>query len=342
MGANRDDLPESTPREFAGEDKPAGLAGASATKLSSPAAPASQAVVARRYPKPPAFPKRLLRMCLRPEEWAEAARYPLWTTLLLVLVAIVLSAAALGIGEVQRETAAARAFAASYDQSYPPLFLDSNGILSAKPALKEPLTILLHNGAGGSSSIVVDPTGATTLDSIKTDLAILVTDKTITVRMLGLTIPAAIKDVFEWDLPPTGQTLTLDGKWLDQEIQTRKLGVGIATVAIILIAKTISNGLWVLLMVFFGAPMAMVGAAMGPRGLAMPRRIAYRIAAAVTIPLVVFAGIAGGLGYFIFGVIPVPQLAVLFWFLAGSALAFWAGNLARRIFGPPAGQRRAV
>lgn len=339
MDSERDNPPQSTPPEGSGDAK---LAAPKTPPAIGPQAEAARPVVVLRYPKPPAFPQRLLRMCIRPEEWAEAARYPLWRTLLLALLAIVLGAVILGAGEVRRDLAAVRTFAVSYDKTYPPLRIDSAGILSVPQPLKEPLTIPI-GGGGSSSSIVVDPSGQATFESIKTDAAMLITDKTIGTRFGATVWQTTIQRAFPGELPAKGQTLIIDSKWLTELVDAWGWVFGLAALILIMLFKIISNGLWVLLMMFFCAPLIMLAArgGAGPGGgLVIPKRVAYRIGAAVTIPLVIFEGLSQGFGYSVGGLVG-PQNALLFWIFAAAALALWAGYLARTIFAPPVQRRRA-
>src|SRR3569832_2140118 len=127
------------------ESQPPGYVKAEGTKAAGPA-PASGLVrgsgkaggSVRRFPRPPAFIPRFLMLCFRPDSWAEAARYPTYITLLPLILASIIGAVAIAAGETSQMVRSLETFAADYDAKhhYPPLEINSAGILSAKGELK--------------------------------------------------------------------------------------------------------------------------------------------------------------------------------------------------------------
>ena len=78
----------------------------------APAAAAGGAAGPRQLPKPPALPQRLILLCLSPESWPTAARYPTRYTLVALGVAIAMLATAVGIADGIRATNALNGLAA--------------------------------------------------------------------------------------------------------------------------------------------------------------------------------------------------------------------------------------
>jgi hypothetical protein len=128
-----------------------------------------------KFPKPPPFLHRFIMLCLRPESWAEAARYRTAATLIPVIVAILVGTIPASWMETRNLLSEAKAFAARYEETgYPALELHPNGTISSKGPLTTPIRLELP----GDRLILVDPTGTTTPDAIKTP-ALFVTDKDV-------------------------------------------------------------------------------------------------------------------------------------------------------------------
>ena len=92
----------------------------------------------------------------------------------------------------------------------------------------------------------------------------------------------------------------------------------------------VSNVLWATLTAFLIMPVIQLAA---PR-LMMLRRVAFRIALALTVPLVILGGALDLLGAAPRQLLIYPQLSLLLWLLVAAAMAFWAGVLANRMYVP--------
>jgi hypothetical protein len=311
------------------------------------AAAGSNATRGRHFPRPPGLALRLLMMCLRPETWAEMARYPSRYTIVPLVVAILVAGVAAGIGESTRALGNLELFAATYDARYPALEISGDGVLSAKGPLAAP--IRFDNGANGGT-ILVDPTGNTVPGMVKTPGTFLVTGRELYFFALPDAPPlrAKLSDL-RGRLPGPGEVTRIDGEALRKHFADNRGGY-IAQMTVAWTAVTfLSNALWAALMIFLLSPLVMVaaagprmpsigagggGASTGPdRRLLLPRRATVRIAAAVLVPLVIFGGAMQALGH------PVASLlghegATLFWFFSAGALCLWAGAMAKGIYLP--------
>src|SRR6185295_13494178 len=117
---------DSQPSQSPPPNAKSGAVGSASTTV--PSGPAVHA-----YPKPAPLLPRFVMLCLRPESWAEAARYPTRFTLIPLLLAVLLGAVGIGISDTWRNVQGMRNFAAGYDsRGYPTLELNSDGVLSAK------------------------------------------------------------------------------------------------------------------------------------------------------------------------------------------------------------------
>lgn len=330
-------------------------------------APASHAPIrSRRYPTPPALPLRLLLLCLRPESWAEAARYPTRITILPLFLAILIAGIAIGIGESSRALAHMRTFAANYDALYPPLEF-SNGTLRATRDLPQP--IRFDHPTGGS--ILVDPTGKTAPDHIKSGPSFFISDRDLwiiggndsaPVRLLSLSTLAFPTEkaytLTPSSAPPPVATapavaaaapapVTINTQTLTHYIHQNSLATTILWTFFTTAFTGAVNSIWAILIMVLICPLVLLAAA-GPRigdapdrRLILPRRAAYRISAALLVPLIIFGGFMHAAGKPLFSILGFEG-ATLFWFFAAAALALWSGFLAKRMYTPPAPARRAT
>lgn len=275
----------------------------------------------RRYPTPPALTRRLALLILRPEQWAEAARYPFHITLAPLLLVILLAAALTGLSAGLKTLPTARAFAAVYDQRFPTLVYE-NGRLHAEPSKDKELPRFVLNEV----PIVVDPTETTTLDTLSSERAIVVGPDQIAIRPApNVSYKLPLKQLFE--IPAIASLTRINSAgllgWLNREGSTLSLWVGVA----VAFSTAAANLLWAVVVAFLIMPLVLLGA---PH-LRMPRRIAYRIAAAVTIPLIALDAVMRA-----FDVAPARLIGAantpILWFAAAAALAFWAGIIAGRLF----------
>jgi hypothetical protein len=79
--------------------------------------------------------------------------------------------------------------------------------------------------------------------------------------------------------------------------------------------------------------MVIIGAVIGGRGLMIPRRVAYRIAGAVLVPLVIFSGMLQAVGYPASATLG-DEGALILWCVAACVMAAYGGVLARQMFVP--------
>ncbi len=293
----------------------------------------------RKYPRPPGFLRRLVMLCLRPETWAEMARYPTHVTLLPLIAVIVLGAVGATAGQTVRQIEHLRHFAATYDQYYPAMELSSDGILRVKGELKTPVRVPAMWGA-----VLVDPTGQTKAEACEWDRTLaVVTDKYV-VRMNALQDKLTYLPIAELGAPPygliklpeQGQVKEINGAAIG-EFLSNKMPVVIFGAILWAFMQGVGEAAWVLAMIFVLCPMIMVVAA-GRGGearrpaLILPRRAAFRMAAGFMVPLVVVSAVLRGVGR------PISEAlgwegAMLFWFGASGALAVWTGVMARGMYG---------
>ncbi len=117
------------------------------------------------YPKPPRLFTRFLFLCLKPEAWAAAARYPFRVTLLPSFSSPFFTSAAV-VNRVSvscsRIISALVGFAKTYDAIYPNMEINSDGILSVADHTRLPINVNIADG-----HIIVDTTGKTAFDAIK-------------------------------------------------------------------------------------------------------------------------------------------------------------------------------
>jgi hypothetical protein len=277
---------------------------------------------------------RLANLCLRPESWAEAARYPFWVTLIALIVALLIGSAATAVGMSRNFVHGLAQVGQVYDSRYSPMTMSSDGVLSPIGKWKGPIT--LFDGA-----VVIDPTGHTTMDSASAP-EILINAHEVQERMPGspMVVPISKAPLIADLVPPAGQVKRIDGAAIRTLVAQRRMSLLLLGWMAGFITKLLGETLWALITIFLISPMVSIGAAVGGRRLLIPRRVAHRIAAAVVVPLIVFGGIMQGFGYPLGEAIGIEP-AMIAWFLAASAMAAWAGVLARRMYMPAKGRARS-
>ncbi|HVS73433.1 MAG TPA: hypothetical protein VHQ47_19570 [Phycisphaerae bacterium] len=277
---------------------------------------------------------RLANLCLRPESWAEAARYPFWVTLIALIVALLIGSAATAVGMSRNFVHGLAQVGQVYDSRYSPMTMSSDGVLSPIGKWKGPIT--LFDGA-----VVIDPTGHTTMDSASAP-EILINAHEVQERMPGspMVVPISKAPLIADLVPPAGQIKRIDGAAIRTLVAQRRMSLLLLGWMAGFITKLLGETLWALITIFLISPMVSIGAAVGGRRLLIPRRVAHRIAAAVVVPLIVFGGIMQGCGYPLGEAIGIEP-AMIAWFLAASAMAAWAGVLARRMYMPAKGRARS-
>jgi hypothetical protein len=285
---------------------------------------AAGAAVARKYPRPPALWIRLLALCFRPESWAEAARYPLWVTLLSLIAALFIGAFGSGIGAGREAVRSLALFGRNYDAHYSALELNGDGQLSVRGEWKGPIRI---------GSYVIDPTGKTDLESVPPTVGALVGASTVSYQMIGLVAPIKTSFPFSLLMPEKGAVTVINGAYINDLVKRRQSAIFLFFAVGTFFLKLLAESLWIAVTMYLISPMVIIGAAVGGRGLMIPRRVAYRIAGAVLVPLVIFSGILQATGYPASATLG-EEGALLLWCAAACAMAAYAGVLARRLYVP--------
>ncbi len=299
----------------------------------------------RRYPKPPPFIRRTLQFCFKPESWASAARYPTHITFIPLLVVILVGNMIAATSQTLRQFQLLAAFQATYDKTYPPMELSSEGVLSVKGELKSPVRIPLLYGA-----IVVDPTGRTDPQTLSwgASTAAFVSDREIYFAKgpldeygfqplmhepFGALPPGLIH------LPAQGQVKQIDGAAIQQFLWSRS-PVFVMLGLLWGVAMALGEALWAAMVIVLLSPLIMMVASVrrenedGTRGkfVLLPRRAAVRMAAALTVPLTLASALLRG-----GGITPAmtmgPVASTMLWMVAAVALSIWTAIIARQMFG---------
>ncbi|MCL2641485.1 MAG: hypothetical protein FWD53_11605 [Phycisphaerales bacterium] len=291
---------------------------------------------ARKYPRPPTLWRRIIAHTIVPESWALAARYPIGYTLIALLAAILFACLCAGIGDGKRFANEIAGVAARYQAAYPeaPLAVTAEGELKATEAFKEPLQFTFPHGR-----VVIDPTGQTNVESIKPK-TILFTNKEAFACLGNSEEPQRILELQPWlKLQRTtkekesggggGEELLITA----QRIRAASVALGCFTGFVVASSLVVGNVLWVAVTMFLICPLIIAVASVGDRGLLVPRRVAYRMVAAMLIPLVLFSGIMHAAGYSIMYTIGL-DFALIFWFFTAAAMAVWTGFMAKKIYAP--------
>jgi hypothetical protein len=267
----------------------------------------------------------MVLFCLKPESWPAAARYPSRFTLIPLILAIVIAAAIIGSADGVRFTGNLEKYAADF----PALEINSDGILKYKEPRTEPVRFKFSRG-----QIVLDPANTSKIDVSKTPNTYLITDRDFVVPGAFGTdthYPLSTLPTYGVPLPEKGKTDTFDANSL-RNFAPR---LGIALAFVVSLGQFIGDVLWAAMMMFFISPLITLVASVGDRSLILPRRAAYRMAAALLIPLIIFNAAMHLAGYPIadaFG--GGGEIAWLIFFGAAAALAVWTGIMARHMFGP--------
>ncbi len=292
------------------------------------ARPAGAAVV-RRYPKPPPLWARLIALCLRPESWAEAARYPFWVTLVALIVALVVGSSGAAIGTGRSYVTSLEGLTQNYDARYSRMELSSDGVLSYDTPWKGPVRW---------KNIVVDPTDKTDIESLPANFSMLIGSKNVSFQFLGAPQVSTIKKLFPTVLPARG-TKVIDGALVSRNVDDFRVPMFVGVAGLTFVWRLFAESLWIALTMYLVAPLVVIGAAAGGRSLMIPRRVAYRIAGAVLVPLVIFSGVLQAIGYSASAALS-DEGALILWCVAAGAMAAWAGVMARRMYVPAKPQER--
>jgi hypothetical protein len=284
----------------------------------------------RAYPKPPAFFPRFVLLLLKPESWPAAAQYPFWVTLLPLIFAVVIASAAVAYSARAKFFEFAQGFASTYDKHYPALQVNSEGEVHAG-ATTQPFDLHLNE-----TPFIVDPAGKTSFESVKGDYATLISNGKVYQRVMGMDLsPQPITSVLPYCLlvPPKGETRVIDGAHISAGLAEYRTGLEILVMVTTFAIKALAETIWIVVMLFLLRPAIMVGAMMGEKRLIMPKRALYRIAAALLVPVVMFAGITQAAGYSAASVVGA-QNALILWYFACALMAVWAGHMAQQMYTP--------
>jgi hypothetical protein len=296
----------------------------------------------RTYPKPPPILTRVFFLCFKPESWAETARYPLHVTLIPLLLVILLSAVAMAAFDASRMMRSLQSFAAGYDKAYPPLRIDSKGVVSAEGDLPAPIRFDLEVPHARRLPVWIDPTGKTAVESLKPPRVLISDQKIFLVKDPDHPLIFSIPDLargLNIVLPPRDAYKPIDGTSLARFVEKLAplvvlMGMGWAVILMIV------DLLWSALMMFLFSPLVTIAAA-GPRPetgpdrrLLLPRRAAIRMVAGSLVPLVAANAILHVLGHPVEAVL--RDFTLLFWFLVVAGMAVWTGLVARKMYGQAA------
>ena len=267
---------------------------------------------------------RLAHFAFRPESWAEALRFPLRYSLVPLVLAIVLAGVVTGTAFGIRIYRYVANFANGYDAVYAPMeYKDGKLSVLESPIAGRPIQI----DTAGGGMLVIDPTGQTKPEDLKEQGGVLISQTTVYQCMFGQVTPIPLKEfpIFA-DLPDGTR---IDGAFLRREVQTSGRGYAAIFGIMFCTVSVIANTIWSALMIFAAAPVVVIAAA----GLRLRYRTAYRVVAAVLVPLVLLGALLIALG-----LNPAqtmrPEFVPIFWFAATLILAVWAGILAGRMFRP--------
>lgn len=262
-------------------------------------------------------------LCLRPEQWAQALKYPVWVSLVTVLLAAFIVAGALGVAQGRVALRVFNDYAARYDQKHPRMQV-IGGKLTVESAPGKVLPKFQQPG----QTLVIEPDPA--------NLIVLTTETPFFGEKQSWQNTYSLNTMqsFMSQLFGASNNWTIDSAHLTYVAQQYGWlivsGVGVISFAFLLGAEL----LWALIIAFLVCPLVMVGA---PE-LHLPRRVAYRVALAVTVPLMIFDGalkLAGFSPVSVFG----GEYTPVFWFIMAAVLAFWAGHLANQQFHLTAAKR---
>jgi len=241
-------------------------------------------------------------LCLRPESWAEAARYRTTATLIPLICAVFLGAMLMSWFNMRHIREALTTFAAGYEANkYPALELHSSGTLTAQGPLPSPIRMELPEAL-----ILIDPTGTTSPDSVKTPAIFITGDEVYVTSSDGpvkWTSTQSLAALLMVNLPPAGQTKVINGASISDLVQKRGGFYQVMSVpASIFIG--LGEAIWGALMILLVAPLVVITAGSfsadsenAQRRLILPRRAAIRMCMAFLVPVFVLDGILRATGH---------------------------------------------
>jgi len=317
-----------------------------------PTKPVTPIPVVRAPAVPPPLLRRIGLLCLRPQQWAEAARYRLSATLWPVVVVTLLVAMVMGLAAARRGTRIYDAFAADFDGRFFPVVL-KDGKLSRVPATDGGKTTLappelviqdmpfwstfFRIGGVESVKVVFDPENKSRADMVGSQLLVRLTDSEMVMTQPGSDSVLGGSDDSQWRAPlPVGEEMSISGEQL-RGAELPRTSLGISVFLATAFVGFFYNFLWALLVAFVLVPLIVMIAA--PVG--MPRYVAYRVGLAITVPLIALSGLLEATGLMSQTSMPVEVMPVI-WLLAAAGMALWAALMANRMFSPRRAPRRGM
>lgn len=265
--------------------------------------------------------KRLFLLCLKPECWADMARFPLRYTVGTVILAVIVAGIITGVATARSFLREATQFAVKYDARFAPLTFVGDKLTApaGTPIDKMPRFVI------NETKWVIDPTGLTKIEQLP-EGSVLMSADTVQIKSGFGVMNAdiwftAIRQATK-DLGITGQINSTSLKNALRDFGTTVaffFGVGVTFQSAIL------GMLWAVVIAFLTAPLVRIATP----NLRMPRMMAYRISGSVTVPLLILGAILELIGHSprqVFG----PEWSPLIWFFAAVILSFWAGVMLNR------------
>jgi len=310
-----------------------------------PLHPAAPTALTRRpvrpAPRPPAVFRHIVLLCLRPDQWAQAARYPMHATLFPVTLTLLLACTLLALNAGSNAIATFREFARRYDYRFAPLVF-SKGTLSGQATPDHPLPRLnFLLGPFLAYEIIFDPAAQAIPASKDPALMLLFNSHAAILRGGNVQQITNYADITPDDplhtlLAVPTEPFTFNSAGLATYLRAHRIGLAALIAIPAFLWNLLRHVVWTLLISFLVIPFVQLAA---PR-LMIPFRVAWRIALALTVPLLVigtFLELAGTPLSDTFG----ADIATVIWGAMAAGMAFWAGLLADTMFTPSPPSRSA-
>jgi hypothetical protein len=289
----------------------------------------------RPYPKPPSLLRLIGLLCIRPDQWAQAARYPMFVTIFPLALTILLTSIALAVTASGEALTYLHKQARLYDANYAPMVY-ANGTLSVQTPGKP-----LPHFDSGNDEIIIDPTIKSLPDASSDKLGtILLNDRGLTQRFGGVKWSrsyAELKDTpFYSSLFFPTDPFTINSAGLESYLNVRKSAITNLVALMVFMSSVVRNAAWALFVSLLVVPLVQIAT----RRLAIPFRVAWRIALAVTVPLIILDALLNVLGMPLIDTVG-PEVTPLIWTGFAAGMAIWAGFLADSMYTPPRPVRRS-
>lgn len=284
----------------------------------------SSAGPALRMPRPPSLLPYIFWLCLRPETWAESARFKTRHIVRTLLFVIFATALLVGISQSAAAMRQLQKLALAYDAHYAPLNF-KDGRLSVADD-KKPLPRFEFHGV----VYAVDPTGNTSVP----ENGMLINDRLLIMRngLFGTDYRQPLSEFFDagkvtpliFPLPSTDR---IDSAYLLSVFADNVLRYGLLLSLVIGFAWTLMNSAWAFLVAYLAIPFIQLAAP----NLGIPRRVAYKMTLAITVPLIVLDAVLRSFGLMLSDTVGAEAANVI-WLLAVIGMAIYTGMLANEIY----------